>query len=204
MFTEKPCIVQGLCSPGDRLTQSAQGEARQTSTPRVACMLLFWGPCTFAVCCAPVGMALRTWKIPILVSTKHHSPEKAKYGAIQIQFLIFCSFLRRRSFWQGQHSSAWKKDGTEAASHFRFIPKIRWSLWSPACLFFFTGRTQCFFSQQLRGLFWEWEGTEVKCHSFNGKLPRLSLLGICDVFACLENICHTLPCGIEARLSNAE
>lgn len=60
MFTEKPCIVQALCSPGDHLRQSAQGEAWQTSTPRVAYMLLFWGPCTFAVCCAPVGMALRT------------------------------------------------------------------------------------------------------------------------------------------------
>lgn len=97
MFTEEPCVVQALCGPGDHLPESAQGEVRQISTPRAACMLLFWRPCTSAVCYAPVGMSLRTWKIPVLISTKHHSPEKAKYGAIQIQFLLFGSFLRRQS-----------------------------------------------------------------------------------------------------------
>lgn len=42
MFTEKPCMAQALCGPGDYLPESLHREAWQAfPTPRAACTLLF-------------------------------------------------------------------------------------------------------------------------------------------------------------------
>lgn len=118
-------------------------------TPYTACMLLL--------------ASLALWAQKLDFNQTHFSHESKLWSKSKPVFP-----------WLVHNSSSWKKDGIEAESYFSYISEIWWSVNQSSLFFFFC--IGHFFPQQLRRLFWEWEGTGVKCLSFKEKLPRLSLL----------------------------